>query len=154
MWMTGGAAIVLAAVVLVVATLAESDRWSVRPRRTGTVTAEELRGVQLPVAWRGYDRGHVDALLARAANTLDEVQRYGALEEPTDAEEADATRDRASGRPPSFLADAVGEPDELDEPLQLGEEAELDEPPASDEQAPSGEELEDGGGDHAGGLDR
>ncbi len=140
MWVAGGAAIVLAAVALVAAALLEGDRSSVRPRRTGTVTAEELRGADLPVAWRGYDRGHVDALLARAATTLDQVQRYGAVVEPSETQ-ADADDGPPPAGPPSFLADAVnGAPDR--------------EQPEPREEPASGEELEDRGSDDAGGLDR
>lgn len=139
MWVAGGVAVVLAAIVLVVATFLEDDRWAVAPRRTGTITAEELRAVDLPVAWRGYDRGHVDALLARAATTLEQVQHYGVLDEPSGAVDAPA-RGRAAG-PPSFLADAF-RPTEHASP----------ETPADDPS--SGEELEDRGGDDTGGLDR
>lgn len=165
MWVTSGAVIVLAAVALVVAALAEGDRRPVRPRRTGTVTAEELRGADLPIAWRGYDRGHVDALLARAATTLEEVHRYGAPGEPADPE-LEAPAERVSGRPPSFLAGAFAdsapepsataeEPDDVDEPLPPVDEAESDVPlAAGDDDSSSGEELEDRRGDGAGGLDR
>lgn len=173
MWVAGGAAMVLAAVVLVVAALLERDRVTVRPRRTGTVTAQDLRAANLPVAWRGYDRGHVDALLARAATTIEQVQRYGVLDEsdPTAA----MPDDRRSAGPPSFLAGAVNHADSADdapgdrpapstrtgdeEPTSAEEPASAEGPtsanePGSAEGPASGEELEDRGGDDAGGLDR
>lgn len=160
MWVAGGVAMVLTAVVLVVAALLEGDRRTVRPRRTGTVTAEELRAANLPVAWRGYDRGHVDAILARAATTLEQVQRYGTLEEPV-TPGADSPGDRPAGRPPSFLAGAVNHPDRAqdapeapvtgDEPPDTSDAPAVDETP---EEPGSGEELEDGRGDDPGGLDR
>lgn len=153
MWVAGGVAMVLTAAVLVAAALLEGDRWSVRPRRTGTVTAEELREAHLPIAWRGYDRGHVDALLARAATTLDQVQRYGAVVEPNDTR-TDAVDDRPPAGPPSFLADAVsdapGPEPEPAEPADPGARRE----PRDDLASGSGEELEDRGGDDARGLDR
>lgn len=150
MWLAGGAAVVLAAVVLVVATVLEDDRWGATPRRTGIVTAEELRAADPPVAWRGYHRGHVDALLARAATTLEQVEHYGVLDQPSDAEDA-PVRSRAVG-PPSFLADAF-RPTEATSPAA----APGDDGGGHDgggEGPASGEELEDGGGDDTGGLDR
>lgn len=135
MWLAGGAAVVVAAVMLVVLAFLEDDRRASRPVRYGAVTPEELRSAQLPVAWRGYDRGHVDALLARSAATLEDVRRYGTLDPggPADPERPA----RAAGPPPSFLADTL---------------APRDEATASD--AGLGEELEDRGGDDAGRLDR
>lgn len=146
MWLAGGAAVVLAAVVLVVAAFLEDDRRGGAPRRTGTVTAEELRAADPPVAWRGYHRGHVDALLARAATTLEQVEHYGVLEGPADDADDVPARSRSAG-PPSFLADAF-RPSEADEDPAAGTD------PASGEGLASGEELEDGRGDDTGGLDR
>lgn len=140
MWLAGGAAVVLAAVVLLVATFLEDDRRGVAPRRTGLVTAAELRGADLPVAWRGYHRGHVDALLARAATTLERVEHYGVLDEPSDAGDAPA-RSRSVG-PPSFLADAF-----------RPTETSSTDATAEGEGPASGEELEDGRGDGTRGLD-
>ncbi len=144
MWLAGGAAVVLAAVMLVVATFLEDDRWGATPRRTGAVTAEELRAADLPVAWRGYHRGHVDALLARAATTLEQVEHYGVLDGPSDAVDPPA-RSRSAG-PPSFLADAF-RPTEATSPGRMTDDDGGGDPA-------SGEELEDGGGDDTGGLDR
>ena len=125
MWLAGGLAVVAAGIVVVALAFFEDGRRRVRPSHRGTVTAQELRAADLPTAWRGYDRGHVEALLSRAAQTLEEVHRYGTVEV---AEEDDRPRATPRGAPPSFLQ--FTEPDD------------------------SGEELEDGGGDGTGGLDR
>ena len=154
MWVAGGIAMVLTAAVLVAAALLEGDRSAVRPRTTGTVTAEELRAAQLPIAWRGYDRGHVDALLARAATTLDQVQRYGAVVEPSGTE-SDAVDDLPPAGPPSFLADAVSDaPGPEPEPAESAAPDDAGPAPEPREDLASGEELEDRRGHDAGGLDR
>lgn len=141
MWLAGGLAVVAAGVVLVALAFLEDDsRRTPRPRRRGTITADELRSVELPVAWRGYDRGHVEALLARAARTLDEVRRYGeAGAGPVGVgdvvAQGEAERPATPAVPPSFLAGQLG-------------------PSGPQPEDGSGEELEDGRGEDAGGLDR
>jgi DivIVA domain-containing protein len=123
MWLAGGLAVVAAGIVVVALAFLEGGPRVLPPVRHGTVTIDELRHPDLPSTWRGYDRGHVDALLARAARTLEDVHRYGP--EVQDEETGPVTREgvaRSPGppaEPPSFLR----------------------------------EELQDRGGDDAGGLD-
>lgn len=127
MWLLGTVAIVLAGAGVVIAAMLEHVAAPPVPR-TGEVTPDELRRHDLPVRWRGYDVGAVDALLGRAATTLETADHYG--REPSD-------HDRAAATAPWFLNDGA----DADE---SGEED-------GDE---SGEELEDGGGDGTGRLDR
>ncbi len=142
MWLAGGLAVVAGGVLVVALAFLEDETRRMLPTSRGIVTAEELRAAELPVAWRGYSRGHVDALLARAATTLEDARHYG-----LDADEATGpiTRegvDRTPGpaEPPSFLRD------ELDR-----DEPDRDEP----EPNPGlGEELEDRRSDDTGRLDR
>lgn len=126
MWLVAGIAVVLAGGVVVVAAMAETDVRAA-PSRVGTITPQELRTVRLPIVWRGYDPGHVDAMLARAASALEDALHYG----------SDAPA--REGELPGFLA-ATFDEDDVDED---------DEPPGQ----ASGEELEDGRGDGTGGLD-
>lgn len=83
MWLVSGAAIVLAAVAVVLTALREASLEAPVPVRTGQVDLDELRRPDLPSAWRGYDRGHVEALLARAAATIDELRHYGTTADTT-----------------------------------------------------------------------
>ncbi len=86
-----GALVVGAAVTVVagrVGALAPpvSTRRDVLVPADGELTAQDLRAVRFTVAWRGYARDEVDALLARL--------------------EADAAaREKPSGPPPAELAD-------------------------------------------------
>ena len=108
MWLAGGLAVLASAVVVVAVAFLEDPDRAGAPTRRGTVTAHELRAPRLPVAWRGYDRGHVDALLARAARTLDEADRYGDPGDPTGPitrTGVDATAGPAE--PPSFLREEL-----------------------------------------------
>lgn len=108
MWLAGGLAVVAACVVVVAVAFLEDDRRTVTPVRRGHVSASELRRPRLPVAWRGYDRGHVDALLARAATTLEDVERYGqhpTSEGPISRTGVDVTPSPAT--PPSFLREEL-----------------------------------------------
>lgn len=77
MWLVAGAAVVVGGLVVVAAALAEPDTRPV-PVPSGPVTPRDLRSVRFPIVWRGYDPGHVDAVLARAAAALEDAQRYGA----------------------------------------------------------------------------
>lgn len=106
MWLAGGIAVVAAGLLVIALAVAE-DRGR-RPRATarGTVTVDELRAPDLPTAWRGYSRGHVDALLARAARTLEEARRYGDDPEgPITRTGVEATSTAAP--PPSFLREEL-----------------------------------------------
>lgn len=132
MWLAGGLAVVAAGVVLIALAFVEDPRRVSAPSRRGTVTVEDLRHHELPVTWRGYDRGHVDALLARAARTLEDAQHYGPAAAPGD--DGHAAPDETSTAPPSFLAGPLGARPAI-------------------QPEPSGEELEDRGGDGAGRLD-
>jgi DivIVA domain-containing protein len=144
MWVTAGVAVVVAAAVVILAAFLEGEPRPA-PRRTGAVTPQELRSVDLPTSWRGYDRGYVDALLARAALTLDEVRRYG----PEVHDDADTTPVGGAGAPPSFLAGTLA----ADPGPDPDDEVESDPPPRGEAADGSGEELEDRGRDGAGGLD-
>lgn len=108
MWLAGGLAVLAAAVVVVAVAFLEDPGRAGTPSRRGTVTADELRAPVLPVAWRGYSRGHVDALLARAARTLDEADRYGGTadtEGPISRTGVETTAGPAE--PPSFLREEL-----------------------------------------------
>lgn len=106
MWLAGGLAVVVAGVLVVVLAFLEDERRRTVPSRRGTVTPEELRGADLPVTWRGYSRGHVDALLARAATTLEEARHYGVEPEgPITREGVETTSGPAE--PPSFLREEL-----------------------------------------------
>ena len=137
MWLAAGLAAVLGGLAVVAAALIERDT-TVVPSRVGPVSPHDLRTVRFPIVWRGYDPGHVDALLARAAAALEDAQRYG------------ATGPAEGGALPGFIArtfDGDEEPEETEAPADPG--------PAEPAPGPaSGEELEDGGGDGAGSLDR
>lgn len=164
MWFAGGLAIVAAGIVLVVVAFLErptEPRERLAARRSRTVTVDELRRPGLRVTWRGYDRGQVEALLSRAARTIEEVERYG----PGHTDNlplGDTVVGARAGVPPSFLAYDLGD----GEPERTGDgstdDASDDDVPAddapedvvSDDDPVSGEELEQRGGDGAGRLDR
>lgn len=137
MWLAGGLAVVVTGILVVVLALLEDDRDARTPSRRGTITAAELRSVELPVSWRGYDRGHVDALLARAAQALEDVGHYGVTDDTPAREDPAGAWAVGPAAPPSFLSEPVAYRDGGGVPTRG-----------------SGEELEDGGGDDAGGLDR
>ena len=143
MWLVAGAAVVLGGLVVVVAALVEPDPRPV-PVPSGPVTPRDLRSVRFPIVWRGYDPGHVDAVLARAAAALEDAQRYGAVGPAED------------GALPGFLARTFGdEPAHDEDPPGVGEPAPAREPDAEPGAGEaSGEELEDAGGDDPGRLDR
>jgi DivIVA domain-containing protein len=137
-WLIASLAAVAGGLAVVVATWLESEART-EPASTGPVSPEELRDHGLPLVWRGYAPGHVDALLARTAATLEQVR----VDAPTQVHE---------GTVPGFIAATFPEESAPD----AGEESD-DDPYAwawDDPEPSSGEELEDGGGDSAGGLDR
>lgn len=136
MWLAAGLAAVLGGLVVVVAALAERDTTAV-PSRVGPVTPHDLRTVRFPIVWRGYDPGHVDAVLARAAVALEDARHYGAPAE--------------GGALPGFIAETF-EDDEQDDAGGGDPDGPVWSAPA--ESGPSGQELEDGGGDGTGRLDR
>lgn len=185
MWFAGGLAVVAAGIVLVVVAILErptEPRERLAARRSRTVTVEELRRPGLRVTWRGYDRGQVEALLSRAARTIEEVERYGPGAE--DLPLGDTAVGAAAGVPPSFLAYDLGDTGAFDdhgavEPADRqidvddlvpggdpapGDGLVIDEEPPPGEPSPdeptpgdpptSGQELEQRGGDGAGRLDR
>lgn len=139
MWLIASIAAVVGGLAVVIATWLESEART-EPVPTGPVTPEELRHHGLPLAWRGYAPGHVDALLARAAATLEQARFEG----PSQVHE---------GTVPGFIAATFG-----DQAGPGGDAAGTE--PDGDPYAwawddpSSGEELQDGGGDGAGGLDR
>ena len=109
MWLAGGVAVVVAGLVVMALAFLEDESRRALPSRRGTTTPDELRHPELPVAWRGYSRGHVDALLARAAATLDESRHYGI---DHDGPEGPITREgversSTSAAPPSFLREEL-----------------------------------------------
>lgn len=107
MWVAAAAAAVVAGLVVLLAAFREPD-GRVPPSRHGTVTPDELRRATFPLTWRGYSPGHVDALLARAAASLEEARQHT----PSEVSE---------GTLPSFLQDTFDE----DEPARRsGEELE------------------------------
>lgn len=109
MWLVGGLAVVVAGGLLVAMAFLEDEARRVVPSRRGTTTPAELRAPDLPIAWRGYSRGHVDALLARAATTLEDSRHYGIdpdeVTGPIGREGVDRTRGPAE--PPSFLREEL-----------------------------------------------
>lgn len=109
MWLAGGVAVVAAGVLVIALAFLEDESRRTVPSRRGTTTPDELRHPDLPVTWRGYSRGHVDALLARAATTLEESRHYGT--EPDDPRgpitREGVERTSAPAAPPSFLREEL-----------------------------------------------
>lgn len=106
MWVAAAAAAVVAGLVVLLAAFREPD-GRVPPSRHGTVTPDELRRATFPLTWRGYSPGHVDALLARAAASLEEARQHA----PSEVSE---------GTLPAFLQDTFDEDPALGEELQDG----------------------------------
>lgn len=98
MWLMASAAVVIGAVAVVIAAFGESRQLAGPPNRTGPVTPAQLRDPRIPLVWRGYDPGTVDALLARAARALEEAEQGGSLV--------------AEGTLPRFLAATFNEDDD------------------------------------------
>ncbi len=98
-----------AGVVVVALAFLEDESRRLVPSRRGTTTPDELRHPDLPIAWRGYSRGHVDALLARAATTLEESRHYGLdPDEPLGPITREGVgRAPAPAAPPSFLREEL-----------------------------------------------
>ena len=72
MWIIGTVTLlVLAATVLAVALLEPEPEGSAVPAPPTIRDADDLRGLRIPLRFRGYDPGTVDALLAAAARELD-----------------------------------------------------------------------------------
>lgn len=148
MWLIASLAAVAGGLAVVIVTWLESESRT-EPASTGPVGPEELRDHDLPLAWRGYAPGHVEALLARAAATLEQ----GRVDAPSQVHE---------GTVPGFIAATFAEesaPEGGDAAKGSDDDpyawAWDDPAPSSDDPEPSsGEELEDGGGDGTGGLDR
>ena len=109
MWVAGGLAVVLAGVLVMVVAFLEDDERRAVPSGRGTVTPDELRAASLPVTWRGYSRGHVEALLARVATTLEESRHYGIdpveTTGPIGRDGVETTSGPAA--PPSFLREEL-----------------------------------------------
>jgi DivIVA domain-containing protein len=149
-WLIASIAAVVGGMTVLIATWLESEARS-EPVPIGPVTPEELRRHGLPLAWRGYAPGHVDALLARAAATLEQAR----FDVPSQVHE---------GTMPGFLAATFADEAVRDEAVPVADDAPGEggagEGPDGDPYAwawddpSSGEELEDGGGDGAGSLDR
>jgi DivIVA domain-containing protein len=150
-WLIASIAAVVGGLAVLIATWLESEAHA-EPVPTGPVTPEELRHHGLPLAWRGYAPGHVDALLARAAATLEQAR----FDVPSQVHE---------GTMPGFIAatfgdDAVPGAQEVTGSQAVPGADDADDEPDGDPYAwawddpSSGEELEDGGGDGPGSLDR
>ena len=109
MWLAAGLATVAGGVLVVALAFLEDETRRALPSSRGTVTAEELRAAELPVTWRGYSQGHVDALLARAATTLEDARHYGLdpdeVTGPITREGVETTSGPAE--PPSFLREEL-----------------------------------------------
>ncbi len=73
LWVIAATAALVGLVVVVVTVLVETVPVAPLPDASAPleVTPRELREARPPLAWRGYDPGTVDALLARAAATLE-----------------------------------------------------------------------------------
>jgi len=148
-WLIASVAAVVGGLAVVIATWLESEART-DPVPAGPVSPQELRNHDLPLAWRGYAPGHVDALLARAATTLEQAR-------------VDAPSSVHEGTVPGFIAATFAENEaddtvDADDPYAwawddpAADDATASEPPTAEE--PSGEELEDRGSDGPGSLDR
>lgn len=84
-------AIAVGGLAVVAAVLTEPAVAAPIPPTDAPVTPEDLRNPELPLAPRGYDVAAVDALLARAARTLEDEMRapsFAPAEPPDEADPA------------------------------------------------------------------